>query len=202
MHDDHECALPVAPRQLWQTQRPTTLRPDHWAQRVVVGNEIPNLHRVNANLYRSAQPTKAGFRLLAARTGVSHGDQPVRTVLSLRAVNGDERSRAPGSPVQLQQIKFDARWPEDQDVIQFLDIVTSPRMQPVLVHCQRGADRTGTMMAIYRMAIENWTAAQALREMSDGGFGFNPLYQHLLHYVRDMNIKALRLQLTRQRAGQ
>ncbi len=173
------------------------IRPRKWAQPVAACVEFPNLHRVNANLYRSAQPTEDGFRLLESQVSLANGDRPVKTVLSLRAVNGNDHRRSPGSPLRFEQIRFDARFPEDQDAIRFLRIVQSPQLQPVLVHCQHGADRTGSMLAIYRMVVENWSVAQALREMAEGGYGFNPLCQNLVEYVRTADVGALRTQFAR-----
>lgn len=178
------------------------VRPRKWAQPLAAGVEFPNLHRVNANLYRSAQPTEDGFRLLESQVSLANGDLPVKTVLSLRAVHAYAHLRPAGSPLQMEHIKFDARFPEDQDAIRFLRIVQSPQLQPVLVHCQHGADRTGSMLAIYRMVVENWSVAQALREMAEGGYGFNPLCQNLLQYVRTADIAALKIQVARQRVWQ
>jgi protein tyrosine/serine phosphatase len=36
---------------------------------------------------------------------------------------------------------------------------------PVLIHCQGGADRTGVMVALYRLAFQHWTLDQAKTEM-------------------------------------
>lgn len=178
------------------------VRPGKWAQPVAAGVELPNLYRVNAGLYRSAQPTEAGFHMLESQISLAKGDRPVKTVLSLRAVDAYAHLRPSGSLLRREQIRFDARLPDDQDAIQFLRIVQSPQLQPVLVHCQRGADRTGSMMAIYRMVVENWTVAQALREMADGGYGFNPLCQNLLQYVRNFDVAALNNRVAGQRAWQ
>jgi protein tyrosine/serine phosphatase len=178
------------------------IRPGKWAQPIAAGIDLPNLYRANANLYRSAQPTEDGFRLLESQVSLANGDRPVKTILSLRAVHACADLRPSGSPLRREQIRFDARFPEDQDAIQFLRIVQSPQLQPVLVHCQRGADRTGSMMAIYRMVVENWTVAQALREMADGGYGFNPLCQNLLQYVRTVDVASLKTQVARQREWQ
>src|SRR5262249_20248666 len=57
-------------------------RPAEWARPVSVKG-VPNLHQVENNLYRSAQPDAQGFKLLATQFGV-------RTVVSLRAFNSDE----------------------------------------------------------------------------------------------------------------
>ncbi|MGH9861053.1 MAG: protein-tyrosine phosphatase family protein [Candidatus Acidiferrales bacterium] len=54
--------------------------------------------------------------------------------------------------------------------------------QKVLVHCRRGAERTGVMIATYRMTKQGWTAEQALEEMEAFKFrGF--WFRHLKKYV-------------------
>jgi protein tyrosine/serine phosphatase len=166
-----------------------------------VGNAIPNLHRVSTNLYRSAQPTAAGFRVLDTQSPLDSRDQPVRTVLSLRAIHGDEHLRTFGSSLRLKHVRFNALFPRDRDVIQCLKFVNTPHLQPVLVHCLRGADRTGAIIALYRMVFEHWPLAEALHEMTDGGYGFNPLCRNLLHYIRETDVVALRAQVARQRPG-
>src|SRR5476649_1235107 len=57
-------------------------RPAEWARAIAVAG-VPNLHQVESNFYRSAQPDAQGFRALATQYGV-------RTVVSLRAFNSDE----------------------------------------------------------------------------------------------------------------
>lgn len=142
---------------------------------------LPNLHRVAPNLWRGAQPTEEGFRELE-RMGV-------RTVLSLRGFHGDELPA--GSPLAYERISFKTWHPEDEDVVRFLRIVSDPARQPVFVHCQHGADRTGTMCAIYRVACEGWTKEQALAEMVEGGFGFHSIWTNLIDYVRELDVEGL-----------
>jgi hypothetical protein len=36
---------------------------------------------------------------------------------------------------------------------------------PILIHCEGGADRTGVMVALYRLAFQHWTLEQAQSEM-------------------------------------
>ena len=86
--------------------------------------------------------------------------------------------------------------PQDDDVVRFLQIVTDESRLPAFVHCRRGADRTGMMVAIYRIAVQGWDKEQAIAEMTQGGFRFNSGWQNLVQYVRDLDIDAIR-----QRAG-
>jgi protein tyrosine/serine phosphatase len=65
----------------------------------------------------------------------------------------------------------------------------------VLVHCRRGADRTGVMLAIYRVVVEGWTKADAIDEMTRGGYGFRPVWQNLVRYVEELDVEAIRVQV-------
>ena len=43
--------------------------------------------------------------------------------------------------------------------------MADPAKRPVFVHCKHGADRTGTMVAFYRILFEGWSKDEAIREM-------------------------------------
>ena len=176
----------------------TASRSATWATPVLAIPGLPNLHRVNASLYRSAQPTKEGFIFLATQPNLSQDDQPIKTIVSLRAFNDDAPIVPETSALHLEQIRFKTWYPEDEDVVKFLRIATTPAMQPVLVHCQHGSDRTGTMVAIYRIAYEGWTKKQATDEMIKGGFGFHPMWQNLLRYIDKLDIGAIKEQVAKQ----
>jgi len=173
-------------------------RPEQWASPVAVNSGLLNLHRVNSTLYRSAQPTENGFAFLSTSASLAHADRPIKTIVSLRAFNDDAPLVAESSTLRLEQIRFKTWHPEDEDVIKFLRIATTPALQPVLVHCQHGSDRTGTMVAIYRIAYEGWSKAQATDEMVNGGFGFHPIWQNLLRYINDLDIAAIKAQVAQQ----
>jgi protein tyrosine/serine phosphatase len=73
----------------------------------------------------------------------------------------------------------------------FLDILAEPGNYPILIHCRAGLHRTGVMTAVYRMEVDGWTPAQALRELKANGFGEFPstsandyITQYILTYRR------------------
>ena len=70
--------------------------------------------------------------------------------------------------------------------------MTETNRAPVFVHCQHGSARTGTMCAIYRVAVGGWTKEEAIWEMTEGGFGFHPEWKNLVRYVRHLDIERIR----------
>ncbi len=172
-------------------------RPKSWAVPLKI-REFHNLHRVNGDLYRSAQPSSAAFAVLAAHPVLQKGDRPIKTVLSLRALNDDGPLVPSDAPFHLEQIRFNTWHPEDEDVVKFLRIATSPDLLPVLVHCQHGSDRTGTMVAIYRIAVQGWSKERALNEMVNGGYGFHPMWRNLRRYIDRLDVAALKAKASRE----
>lgn len=51
----------------------------------------------------------------------------------------------------------------------FLDFVTAAANSPAYVHCEAGKGRTGVAVAVYRMAVDHWSAAEALAEAREYG---------------------------------
>ncbi len=52
---------------------------------------------------------------------------------------------------------------------QALKIMNDPKSQPVYVHCAYGADRTGLLVALYRVKYQNWSRTEAYAEMIQNG---------------------------------
>src|SRR5262249_37555174 len=173
-------------------------RPTAWAKAIPNVPGLPNLYRVTPTLYRSAQPLPKELISLRDQHPLEPGGRPVKTVLSLRAHHDDEHLVPATSPVRYEQIRFKAWHPEDEDIVKFLRIVTTPALQPVLVHCQHGSDRTGTMVAVYRIVVQGWSKEAALREMTQGGYGFHPLWRNLKHYVRKLDVRAIEAEVAKQ----
>ncbi len=144
---------------------------------------LPNLHKVSDKLYRRAQPTAEGMRELA-RLGV-------KTVVNLRSFHSDHDELA-GTSLGYEHITMRAWHVEDKQTRRFLEIVTDPARTPVFVHCMHGADRTGTMCAAYRMAVQGWDAEEAIKEMTEGNFGFHRVWQNLIKYLRELDLDTIR----------
>ncbi len=82
--------------------------------------------------------------------------------------------------------------PDPENVNRFLKIVTDGSRTPVFVHCRHGADRTGTVCAIYRIATEGWSKDEAIEEMTKGGFGYHSIWKNLVGYVHELDVEKLK----------
>ena len=153
-------------------------RPEKWAQPIRMEG-VPNLHKVTDNLYRSAQPTAEGMGNLKK--------MGVETIVNLRSFHTD-RDEIGNTGLAYEHIYMKAWHPEEEEIVRFLQIVTRPEKGPVLVHCQHGADRTGTMCAVYRIAIQGWTREEAVKEMAEGGFGFHEAWVNLVPWINKLDI--------------
>jgi protein tyrosine phosphatase (PTP) superfamily phosphohydrolase (DUF442 family) len=154
------------------------VRPANWAQKITVAG-VKNFYQVTPNLYRGAQPTGEGMKQLQK--------MGIRTVINLRAFHSD-RDQVAGTG--LKSVRFETKpWhAEEEDVVGFLKVVADTNNLPAFVHCQRGADRTGMMCAMYRIVVCNWTKPEAIDEMTNGGFDFNPAWHDLVSFIEKADI--------------
>ena len=158
--------------------QPATNRPADWAQPVAAAG-VENCFQVTTNLYRGAQPTADGFKNLKA--------MGIKTVVNLRAWHSD-KDKVAGTG--LKSVRFEMEpWRGDTDeVVEFLKAVTDTNNLPAFVHCERGADRTGMMCAMYRITVCGWTKEQAIDEMKNGGFDFSPVWHELITFIEKADI--------------
>jgi protein tyrosine/serine phosphatase len=163
---------------------PSGKRPDQWAQPVSM-NGVPNLHKVSETLYRSAQPTAEGMVNLKA-----YG---IKTIINLRSFNSD-RKEIGDTGLEYEHLYMKAWHPEVKEAVRFLKIISDSKRAPFLVHCQHGADRTGIMCAIYRVAVQGWTKAEALKELKEGGYGFHEIWKNLPPWFEKLDIEAIKKQ--------
>jgi hypothetical protein len=168
------------------TPAPTAARPAKWAIPLQKPG-LANFFKVSDILYRGAQPEAKGFAELA---GLG-----IKTVVNLEIFHSDsERLSESGTSLVLEQIPMQSWHAEDEVAIRFLKIVSDPKKIPIFVHCYHGSDRTGTMVALYRMAIQGWTKEEALQEMKKGGFGFHAIWGNLEKYILELDIDRLKSQ--------
>ena len=174
-----------------ETSQPN--RPPHWAQPIQMKG-VPNLHKVSDTLYRSAQPSAEGMRNLRAIG--------VETIVNLRSFHSD-RDEIGDTGLAYEHIYMKAWHPEEDEVVRFLQIIANPRRCPVLVHCQHGADRTGTMCALYRVAVQGWSKEEAVKEMSQGEFGFHGIWDNLIQWINALDVERIkkRAGIGKQQAG-
>jgi protein tyrosine/serine phosphatase len=157
-------------------------RPANWAE-PIRQQGLPNLHRVTPNLYRGAQPTAAGMRNLE--------QMGIKTVVNLRDLH-DDRSKLKGTQLRYVRLRVNTFHPDYDEMVAFLKAATDPANQPVFVHCQHGADRTGMMVALYRIAVQGWSKADAIRELKDGGYNFHSIWLHIPRLIEEVDVVKLR----------
>lgn len=157
-------------------------RPANWAI-AIKRPGLPNLHKVSDKLYRGAQPTAEGVRELE-KLGV-------RTIICLRD-NHSDKDILGNSKIAYEHIPVKTWDLKEEEVVRFLRIVADKKRQPVFVHCQHGSDRTGTMCAVYRVAVDGWTKQQALDEMTEGGFGYHSIWTNLPKFIKKLDIEKVK----------
>lgn len=125
---------------------------------------ISNFHKVDDHLYRGAQPTAEGWKTLA---GLG-----VRTILDLRS-RGPLEVNAEARAVEAQGMRYvnvplsGMGSPSISSMTKILALLNSS--DPVFVHCHYGRDRTGTVVAVYRMTHYSWSNSRALQEAQENG---------------------------------
>ena len=108
----------------------------------------------------------------------------IKTVLNLRHYHGDsEKQLVESAGLRYERIALaSSDMPRSEQVARFLEIVRDPSLRPLYVHCQHGVDRTGAMMAVYRMEEEGWSNPEAFAEMEF--FDAHLIWQDLRNFVR------------------
>jgi protein tyrosine phosphatase (PTP) superfamily phosphohydrolase (DUF442 family) len=142
---------------------------------------VRNAGKITDVLYRGAQPREQGLSELK-KLGIT-------TIVDLRGENREkiawERQHAESLGIRFVHIPVSG-WspPSDNQVAQFLSLFRGGTQQKIFVHCLFGDDRTGVLVATYRMAYEKWSAEQAMREMYY--FGFNGFWHPAMKsFIRD-----------------
>jgi protein tyrosine/serine phosphatase len=126
-------------------------------------NGIPNLFAVEQDILRGGQPSAEGWTYLKS--------QGITDVIKLNTE--EEGSDAPAEAMGMAVHRFPIPWwrqmlwrPKMSDVQAAVSLI-APH---TLVHCKLGEDRTGIIVACYRVWKQGWSKEDAENEMLAHGF--------------------------------
>jgi len=128
-------------------------------------SEGPLLYRVDDHVYRGKQPQKEDFAQLA-KAGI-------KTVLDLRGgiYKPWEQKVVEAAGMRYVRVGLSGVFPPtEKQIDKILAILEDSTQAPVFVHCRRGADRSGVVIACYRIVHDHWTNDQAMAEAREQGF--------------------------------
>ena len=152
------CADGTAPQTKQETQSPKARE----IGRRLEEKGITNFGEVTPHLYRGGLLRGDGLEALR-KLGVT-------VVVDTRAHNKNEEKEAEALDMKYVAIPWHCPWPKDEVFAKFLKVLHENKGKKVFVHCRLGDDRTGMMIAAYRMAEEGWSADEAMTEMKSFGF--------------------------------
>ena len=142
--------------------------------------DLPNFQKVDDKVYRGAQPTDEGFKQIAAKG--------IKTVIDLREIGehsqADEQKIVADLGMRYVSIPMHGLSEPKENLVAAVEkIFNDPDQGPVFVHCKRGADRTGMVVAIYRISHDAWDNKRALAEAKS--YGMSMFERAIQHYVLD-----------------
>jgi protein tyrosine phosphatase (PTP) superfamily phosphohydrolase (DUF442 family) len=126
---------------------------------------IDNFDQVSPSIWRGAHPSDIALEQLA-----QHG---VKTIIDLRQdCNNCEHEHVYAWRLGLHyvHIPMNFKKPSSSQIVQFLNVVNDDHSGTVFVHCRQGADRTGTLIGIYRTVMQGWKFDKTYAEMRDHHF--------------------------------
>jgi protein tyrosine/serine phosphatase len=143
------------------------------------------MYKVDEGVYRSEQPDKKQFEALE-----KYG---IKEILNLRYWHSDNKHIKKTNLIS-HRVKMNAHNANDFDVVSALRIIKDTK-GAILIHCHHGSDRTGLIVAMYRIVFQNVSKEDAISEMINGGFGFHEIYDNIPRYINNVNVDNIRKQL-------
>jgi hypothetical protein len=127
-----------------------------------VTHGIPNFSEVAPGLYRGGQPTREGWDYLRGVLGVTN----IVKLNTKQEANDDPWFIGYYRPITLsEQMGIGQLWQASLDAD-----VSHMHLAGTFVHCSHGQDRTGIVVALYRVKVQGWSKADAEKEMLAHGF--------------------------------
>ncbi|MBN6074850.1 dual specificity protein phosphatase family protein [Aggregatibacter actinomycetemcomitans] len=166
------------------TEPPTNT--EHWATLI---SEQENLYRIDDNFYRSEQLDRRAEPLLEKLN--------IKTIVNLRFFDRNNDKQAFGHKniklINTPLLTWTINTKEIADIL--WQIHQHQKDGPVLVHCYHGADRTGLVVAMYRVVYQNWNLNEAKREMQQAPYGYHTLWKNIDNFFTEKNIEKIKAQL-------
>jgi protein tyrosine/serine phosphatase len=141
--------------------------------------DIPRFSAISDGLYRGGQPNEKGFQFLK--------DRGVKTIINLRAEDNSEKAIVEKLGMTYVQLPLEEVRPwsklPDGMVNRYFELIGNRENYPIFFHCRRGAERTGALAAMYRIAMQSWDASKAYKEARD--IGMRWIYAGLKAQIAD-----------------
>ena len=132
---------------------------------------IPNFAQVAPGIWRGGQPNAEGWEYLKSLG--------VRKTVKLNTVSEGSDALATSNGIQVVYLPmgFTHRTFGKPASSHLSAAVAAIEPEGTFIHCRRGQDRTGLVVAAYRVKVQRWEKAKAYREMM--AYGFHPLLRGL-----------------------
>ncbi len=156
-------------------------RNSEWAAPISSSN-VENLYKVDDGVYRCGQPNTSAFKELEG--------MGVKEVLNLRSFH-DDKEEASATSLILYQVKMKASDSDWDEAVKALSIIKN-RQGAIAIHCMHGSDRTGLIIALYRLVFQNWTKDEAIDELKNGGYGYHKVYSNIISFIRNVDVEKLK----------
>jgi tyrosine-protein phosphatase SIW14 len=139
--------------------------------------DVRNFAQVNDHLYRGGEPTPVGLQELGA--------MGVKLVIDLRETSketGVEKTQVEKLGIRYVNVPLrPVSAPTQSEISHVLSLLSQNETTRVFVHCRRGKDRTGTVIACYRVQHDGWSNKKAQAEAN--GYGMSRVERGMRSFI-------------------
>lgn len=168
----------------------TQPRPEYWTTPI---KKDANFYQVDTGVYRSEMPVSDDV--------VSMTAQNIKTIINLQYKNQDKDAKIFDNNTTLISEPILTWQVRPIQIARALYAIEQGKTQGgVLVHCYHGADRTGIVIAMYRVIYQGWNIEMARHEMKRGGYGFHKLWKNLDRLLSPIGVAQVKAELARLKA--
>lgn len=141
---------------------------------------VRNFDKVNDHLYRGGEPSAVGVGELGA--------MGIKTIIDLRQKgDGTAAEKDVADELKIKYINIplgELSAPSNAEMEHILSLLQD-NSGAIFVHCRRGKDRTGTVVACYRIQHDGWNNERALQEAKEHGMSSleRSMRSYILHFT-------------------